>query len=141
MTEPYDEANIFARILRGEIPAIKVYEDEHTLAFMDIMPQKDGHVLVIPKQKATTIYDLSDTAALACMRTVKKVGLAVQTAMQANGMSTFQQNGKGSGQTVPHFHIHVLPGSLRDMKGHAVEMADRNVLLAHAERIIACIER
>ena len=83
MTENYDENNIFAKILRGEAPSIKVYEDEHTLAFMDIMPQTDGHVLVIPKEKATTIYDLSDTASLACMRTIQKVGKAVQLAMSA----------------------------------------------------------
>ncbi|MCH1931329.1 HIT domain-containing protein [Shewanella sp. A25] len=140
MHEPYDNDNVFAKILRQEIPSIKVYEDEHTLAFMDVMPQIDGHVLVIPKERAATIFELSDTAALACMRTVKKVGKAVQTAMDAPGITTFQQNGKGIGQTVPHFHIHVLPGSLLNLRGHAVQFADPEGLKAFAAKIIAHLD-
>lgn len=140
MTEIYDEDNVFAKILRGEIPSIKVCEDELTLAFMDIMPQMDGHVLVIPKEKAVTIYDLSDAASLACMRTLQIVGKAVERAMGAKGTTVFQQNGKGVGQTVQHLHFHVIPGSLLGIKGHAAEFADQNELKANAKKIIACIE-
>lgn len=140
MTETYDENNIFAKILRGEAPSIKIYEDDHTLAFMDVMPQIDGHVLVIPKEKATTIYELSDTAALACMRTVQKVGKAAQEAMGAEGISIFQLNGRGVGQTVPHFHIHVLPGSLLGLRGHASQFADQNLLKSFASKIISCLK-
>ena len=140
MNEQYDDTNIFAKILAGDAPAITVYEDDHTLAFMDVMPQTDGHVLVIPREKGVTLYDISDAACLACMRTVKIVGKAVQRAMDADGMTIFQLNGKGSGQTVPHVHFHVLPGSLRGLRGHATEFADQDELKAIAGKIIACLK-
>ena len=70
----YDTNNIFAKILRGEIPCIKLYEDEHTLAFMDIMPQAEGHALVIPKEPATTLFELSDAAATACLASCNRNG-------------------------------------------------------------------
>jgi len=139
MQTSYDNDNIFAKILREEIPCIKIFENEHTLAFMDVMPQTDGHVLVIPKEAASTLYELSDEAALACIKTVKHVGQAVQKAMQINGSTVFQHNGKDAGQTVPHFHIHVIPGSLFGIKGHAAEFADPDKLQAIAEKIIACL--
>ncbi|MAC48604.1 HIT family protein [Oceanospirillum beijerinckii] len=139
----YDTDNIFAKILRGEAPCIKVYEDEHTLAFMDIMPQMDGHTLVIPKQEAETLYDLSETSALACMKTVQHVGKAVAKAMNFEGTTIFQHNGKAAGQTVPHFHFHILPGPIfgaKALKGHAVEFADTDELQAIADKIIACLD-
>ena len=139
MATNYDNDNIFAKILRGEAPCIKVFEDEETLAFMDVMPQTDGHTLVIPKENATTLYDLSDSASLACMRTVKLVGKAVEKAMRVNGSTVFQHNGKEAGQSVPHFHFHVLPGSLFRIKGHAVEFADQGELKITAEKIMACL--
>jgi len=139
MQTSYDNDNIFAKILREEIPCITIFEDEHTLAFMDVMPQTDGHVLVISKEPASTLYDLSDEAALACIKTVKHVGQAVQKAMKTNGSTVFQHNGKDAGQTVPHFHIHVIPGSLFGIKGHAAEFADPEKLQAIAEKIIACL--
>ena len=141
MSPSYDSDNIFARILRHEIPCISVYEDDQTLAFMDIMPQTDGHVLVIPKEAAATIYDLSEAAALACMKTVQLVGKGVQHAMDTSGSTVFQHNGKAAGQTVPHFHFHVLPGSLLGLKGHAVEMGDTAVLQRNAQKIINSIEQ
>jgi len=139
MQTSYDNDNIFAKILREEIPCITIFEDEHTLAFMDVMPQTDGHVLVISKEPASTLYELSDEAALACIKTVKNVGQAVQKAMKINGSTVFQHNGKDAGQTVPHFHIHVIPGSLFGIKGHAAEFADPEKLQAIAEKIIACL--
>jgi len=139
MQTDYDNNNIFAKILRNEIPSINIFEDEHTLAFMDVMPQTEGHVLVIPKESACTLYDLSDEAALACIKTVKRVGKAVQKAMKINGSTIFQHNGKDAGQTVPHFHIHVFPGSLFGIKGHAAEFADTDQLNVIADKIIACL--
>lgn len=138
----YDNANIFAKILRGEAPCIKVHEDDCTLAFMDIMPQVEGHTLVIPKEPASSLFDLSDSASLACMRAVKIVAKAVELAMGVKGSTVFQHNGKEAGQTVPHFHFHIFPGSIFNasgIKGHAVEMADPAELELVAEKIRAFI--
>ncbi len=136
----YDTNNIFAKILRGEIPCIKLYEDAHTLAFMDIMPQVDGHALVIPKEAATTLFELSDEAAAACMKTVRKIGNAQKQALGAEGVVLMQLNGPAAGQSVPHFHIHVIPGSIADLrKPHAAVMGDQAQIKALAERIIAVL--
>ena len=136
----YDTNNIFAKILRGEIPCIKLFEDEHTLAFMDIMPQAEGHALVIPKEAATTLFELSDAAAAACMATVRRIGNAQKKGLGAEGIVLMQLNGEAAGQTVPHFHIHVIPGSIADLrKPHAAVMADMPHLKAVAERITGAI--
>lgn len=136
----YDSDNVFAKMLRGEIPAIKVYEDDDTLAFMDIMPQAEGHTLVIPKQPAETLFDLSDDAASAWMRSVRKVSAAVKQAFNAPGIVLFQLNGKGAGQTVPHVHFHIIPGSIADLrKPHGSQLADSDKLQAQAERIRAAL--
>jgi histidine triad (HIT) family protein len=137
----YDTNNIFAKILRGDIPCIKVYEDAHTLAFMDIMPQVDGHALVIPKEHATTLFELSDAAAAACMNTVRKIGNAQKKGLGAEGVVLMQLNGPAAGQTVPHFHIHVIPGSIADLRRpHASAMGDQAQIKALAERITAALE-
>lgn len=136
----YDTNNIFSKILRGEIPCIKLFEDEHTLAFMDIMPQAEGHALVIPKQAATTLFELSDDAAAACMATVRRIGNAQKKGLGAEGIVLMQLNGEAAGQTVPHFHIHVIPGSIADLrKPHAAVMADMPHLKAVAERIAGAL--
>ena len=136
----YDTNNIFAKILRGEIPCIKLFEDEHTLAFMDIMPQAEGHALVIPKEAATTLFELSDAAAAACMATVRRIGNAQKKGLGAEGIVLMQLNGEAAGQTVPHFHIHVIPGSIADLrKPHAAAMADMAQLKAIADRITAAL--
>ena len=136
----YDTNNIFAKILRGEIPCIKLYEDALTLAFMDIMPQTEGHALVIPKEPATTVFELSDEAAAACMATVRRIGNAQKKGLGAEGVVLMQLNGPEAGQTVPHFHIHVIPGSIADLrKPHATVMADRAHLLGLAEKITAAL--
>ncbi|WP_395377223.1 HIT family protein [Marinicella sp. W31] len=136
----YDNDNIFAKILRQEAPCIPVYEDTHSFAMMDIMPQTEGHVLVIPKEAATTVYDLSAEALTACMLTVQKVGKAVEKALQVEGSSLFQLNGRVAGQTVPHAHFHVIPGSLLALKGHAAEQADPAQLQKIAEKIKATLD-
>ena len=114
----YDQNNIFAKILRGEIPCTKVYEDEQTLAFMDIMPQVPGHTLVIPKEPAVTLFELSDEGAANLIKKVKLVGNAVKKGMNADGITLFQLNGEAAGQTVPHIHFHIMPGSYTNATGH-----------------------
>lgn len=132
----YDTNNVFAKILRGEVPCFKLFEDAHTLAFMDIMPQVDGHALVIPKEAATTLFELSDEAAAAVMRTVRRVGLAQREALGAQGVVLMQLNGEAAGQTVPHFHMHVIPGSIADLRQpHAAVMGKMEHIQALADRI------
>lgn len=105
----YDSNNIFARILRGEIPAVKVYEDAATLAFMDVMPESEGHVLVIPKEAARDILDLSADGLSAMMATVQKVARAVDKALAPDGIQLRQYNRAPAGQTIFHVHFHILP--------------------------------
>jgi len=135
----YDNDNIFAKILRGELPAIKVYEDESTLAFMDIMPQQNGHTLVIPKEPAVMLLNLSDEAAADLIVKTKMVAKAVKEAMQAEGITIYQLNGSGAGQMVPHIHFHILPGSLRNASRHASEMEESSILEENATKIRAAI--
>ena len=131
----YDNNNIFAKILRNEIPCIKVYEDEHTLAFMDIMPQAEGHTLVIPKEPAVSIHDLSDEGAVNLIKKVKLVANAVKKGLGADGITLFQLNGEEAGQTVPHIHFHILPGSYLNAKAHAKISSDNESLEAFAKKI------
>ncbi len=137
----YDNNNIFAKILRGEIPCNKVYEDEHTLAFMDIMPQADGHTLVITKEPAETILDLSPAAAAAWIHTVQKVSAAVKTAMAVEGFVLMQLNGATAGQTVPHVHFHILPTSLGALmtRVHGAKMGDMVEISGYADKIRAAL--
>lgn len=131
----YDHDNIFAKILREEIPSIKVYEDDSTLAFMDIMPQAEGHTLVIPKEPAESLLDLSDTGAEDLIKKVKLVARAVKKAMNADGITLFQLNGEAAGQTVPHIHFHILPGSILQARAHAQSSADPAALESIAQKI------
>lgn len=131
----YDNQNIFAKILRGEIPAIKVYEDERTLAFMDIMPQADGHTLVIPKTPATTLLDLPADDAAYTIQVVQKVARAIEKALDAKGIVLMQLSGEAAGQTVPHVHFHLVPSSIHDMRQHAAQMGDQDQIKALAEKI------
>jgi histidine triad (HIT) family protein len=135
---PYDPQNPFARILRDELPSIRVYEDDHTVAMMDIMPQAEGHLLILPKEPAAELFDLSEEAAAACIRTTRKVAIAVKAVLNPPGVLVAQFNGPAAGQTVPHVHFHVIPR--RDgeaLKIHAAERADLDALRALAERIKA----
>ncbi|WP_323122027.1 HIT family protein [Burkholderia alba] len=132
----YDSANIFAKILRGEIPCIRLCETDTTLAFMDIMPQSEGHALVLPKEPAETFYELSDAAAADCMKTVKRVALALREVLAPDGLFIGQFNGAAAGQTVPHVHFHLIPRwHGQDLAMHAREMADAARLEALAVRI------
>jgi histidine triad (HIT) family protein len=105
----YDPDNIFAKILRGEIPCVKVYEDDKTLAFMDVMPEADGHVLVIPKEGAENILDLSSHGMAAMMATTQEVAKAVDKALSPDGILLKQYNRAAAGQSVFHVHFHIVP--------------------------------
>ena len=136
----YDDQNIFAKILRGEIPAIKVYEDEKTLAFMDIMPQADGHTLVIPKSPAVTLLDLNPEDAAYTIQIVQKVAKAIEKALDRKGIVLMQLSGEEAGQTVPHIHFHLIPSSVHQLGKHASTMGDQEKIKALAEKIKAAIE-
>ncbi len=137
----YDNQNIFAKIIRGEAPCFKVFEDEHTLAFMDIMPQAEGHTLVIPKEPAENIFDLSADGAAALARTTKRIAEAVRKVTGAPGVMLAQLNGSAAGQTVFHIHFHVIPRSSGiDLALHAREKADFTKLKALAEKIAAAVQ-
>ncbi|MDQ9834962.1 HIT family protein [Acinetobacter soli] len=135
----YDDQNIFARILRGELPAIKVYEDDHVLAFMDIMPQADGHTLVIPKTPAETLLDLPADAAAYTIQIVQKVAQAIEKALDAKGIVLMQLSGTAAGQTVPHVHFHLIPSSIHELGRHAAQMGDQEKIAGFAEKIKAVL--
>lgn len=136
----YDTNNIFAKILRGEIPSVKVYEDDKTLAFMDVMPQADGHTLVIPKEAAETLFELSPDGAAAMIKTTQIVAKAVKKGLDAPGIMLFQLNGKPAGQSVPHVHFHIVPrNSGVDLKLHSRGMESPEKLKAVAEKIKAAL--
>jgi len=105
----YDKNNIFAKILGGEIPSVKIYEDAKTLAFMDVMPEADGHVLVVPKEGAENILDLSADGMAAMMATTQRVAKAVDKALQPDGILLKQYNREAAGQSVFHVHFHIVP--------------------------------
>jgi histidine triad (HIT) family protein len=105
----YDKNNIFAKILGGEIPSVKIYEDAKTVAFMDVMPEADGHVLVVPKEGAENILDLSADGLVAMMATVQKVAKAIDTALSPDGILLKQYNRAAAGQSVFHVHFHIVP--------------------------------
>lgn len=132
----YDDNNIFARILRGEVPAYKVHEDAATLAFMDVMPQSDGHTLVIPKSPAENLFDLDPTALAPLMKTTQRVARAIRLAFKPDGMTLMQFNGAAAGQTVFHVHMHIVPRYAgQELRSHSRQMADSALLAEHARRI------
>lgn len=135
----YDQQNIFARILRGELPAIKIYEDDQVLAFMDIMPQADGHALVIPKAAAVNLLDLAPEAAAYTITIVQKVAKAIEKALDVKGIVLMQLSGEAAGQTVPHAHFHLIPSSIHALGKHAAQMGDQEKIQAFAEKIKAAL--
>lgn len=140
-TTAYDDNNPFAKILRGELPAYKIYEDEETLAFMDIMPRGNGHCLVIPKRPARNIMDVESDSLAALMRSVQKVARASMKAFDAQGVTIQQFNEQAGGQIVFHLHVHVIPRfegvSLRP---HTGQMEDQDVLEENARKMRAALE-
>ena len=136
----YDPDNIFARILRAEIPSVVVWEDEHVRAFMDVFPQSEGHVLVISRtSKARNILDVEPEVLTRLMAAVQRTARAVEAALKPDGLSLMQFNGDAGGQTVFHLHFHIVPRwSDRAMKGHGhAPQADPATLEVLAQRIRA----
>ena len=138
----YDDQNIFAKILRGEIPCYKVYENRHTLAFLDIMPRSPGHTLVIPKAPARGILDIEADDLAEVARTSKRIALAAVKAFGADGIIIQQFSEHASGQVVLHLHMHVMPVK----QGVALLPAqtrheDNSVLEAHATKMIAALDQ
>lgn len=121
----YDSNNIFAKILRGEIPNHTVYEDDKTLAFMDVMPQARGHVLVVPKTAATELADLPPDYGKAVLETAQKVMAAQRRVLKRNGIVQMQLNGAQAGQSVLHYHLHLIPGHVHELAPHQGGMADQ----------------
>ena len=132
----YDPNNIFAKIIRGEIPSFKVYEDERALAFMDAMPQSEGHTLVIPKSDARNFFDVEPTVLADLIKTTQVVAKAVRKAFNPDGVRIIQFNEPAAGQTVFHIHFHIVPCyEGRELKSHTRDFADKAVLAQHAERV------
>ena len=132
----YDDSNVFAKILRGELPSHKIYEDERTLAFMDVMPRADGHVLVIPKAPSRNLFDVAPDDLANLIKVVQKVAAAVKAGMGADGLTVQQFNETAGGQVVFHIHFHILPRWENvPLRPHTGKMAPGEVLAAHVEKI------
>jgi histidine triad (HIT) family protein len=135
---PYDDTNIFAKILRGEIPCHKVYEDTYALAFMDIMPRCAGHVLVIPKTKAVSFLDVEAEYLGHFIKSVNHVAKVLVKVMAADGLTLQQFSEPAGGQVVFHLHFHLLPRMNGvSLKPHTSEMEKPEVLKELAEKIAA----
>ncbi|MGY4574529.1 HIT domain-containing protein [Bradyrhizobium pachyrhizi] len=136
----YDDQNIFAKILRGEVPSFKVYETDRTFAFLDIMPRSPGHTLVIPKAPARGILDIADDDLAAVARSAKRIAIAAMKAFAADGIIIQQFSEPASGQVVFHLHMHVMPVkagvALLPAQTRKEEM---DVLVDHAKRMIAAL--
>jgi histidine triad (HIT) family protein len=138
----YNENNPFALILRGEAPASMVYEDEHAIAFMDLMPQVEGHTLVVPRNPCQDLFDIEPEVLAGTIRATQTVARAVKMALDAPGIMIAQLSGAAAGQTVFHLHFHILPRFTGiEFKLHAAEVADRSSLDALANRIRAALRR
>lgn len=138
MNQPaaYDNDNIFAKILRGEMPCHKVFEDDQTFVFMDIMPRSQGHCLVIPKDPARNLLDVGGESLAAVIATTQRLSKAVIKAFDADGVTIHQFNEPAGGQVVYHLHFHVIPRfDGVKMRPHTGEMEDGDVLKANAEKI------
>jgi histidine triad (HIT) family protein len=132
----YDDQNIFAKILRGEIPSHRVYEDDHVIAFMDVMPQGKGHTLVVPRQPSRNILDADPTTLGPLTRAVQRVAQAAMRAFNADGVTVVQFNEPVAGQSVFHLHFHVIPRfDGTPLKPHTGKMEDQAVLAANAEAL------
>ncbi|MEN5051917.1 HIT family protein [Brevundimonas naejangsanensis] len=139
----YDPDNIFAKILRGDMPSVKVWEDDDVLAFMDVFPQSEGHVLIVSKTStARNILEIEPEALARLAAAVQRTARAVEKALKPEGLSLMQFNGDAGGQTVFHLHFHIVPRwSDRPMKGHGhAPMADAEQLKTLAEKIAAALD-
>ena len=137
----YDPNNIFAKILRGEIPATRVYEDDDVVAFMDVMPQGKGHTLVVPKAPSRNLLDADPATLGALLAAVQRIARAVKTAFSADGVTVIQFNEPAAGQSVFHLHVHVIPRfDGVPLRPHTGDMEDARLLQVHADKIKAALE-
>jgi histidine triad (HIT) family protein len=137
----YDTQNIFAKILRGELPCYKVYEDDKVLAFLDIMPRAPGHTLVLPKSPARNLLDVEPDDLAAVARATQKIARAAMTAFAADGITIQQFNEGAGGQVVFHLHVHVIPRVAGvSMKPPASEKEKPEVLAEHAKKLAAVLK-
>lgn len=138
----YDDENIFAKILRGEIPSAKVFENEQVLAFMDIMPRSSGHLLVIPKSKARNILDINIDQLHAVIDTVQMMAKLVMKALKADGVTIQQFNEAPGGQEVFHLHFHVIPRYSGERMGPPGQMVkDMSILADQAKKISKLLDQ
>lgn len=136
----YDPNNIFAKILRGEIPSHRVYEDDAVIAFMDVMPQSDGHTLVVPKAPSRNLLDADPATLGALFSAVQKIAIAAKVAFEADGVVISQFNEQPAGQTVFHLHVHIVPRFEGIApRGHAAVMEKPEVLATNAQKIRAAL--
>jgi histidine triad (HIT) family protein len=136
----YDASNIFAKILRGELPCYKIYEDDKTLAFLDIMPRAPGHVLVLPKAPARNILDISPDDLAHVIKVAQKIAKVSVEVFGADGVTIQQFNESAGGQVVFHLHVHVIPRkSGVAMKPPASEKAAPDVLANQAKQLVAAL--
>jgi histidine triad (HIT) family protein len=136
----YDTGNIFAKILRGEIPSHRVYEDDDVVAFMDVMPQATGHTLVVPKAPSRNLLDADPAVLARLLPVVQRVANAAKTAFAADGVTIMQFNEAPAGQTVFHLHVHVIPRHEGvPLKAHSGRMEDGAVLAANAAKLKAAL--
>ncbi|CTQ54894.1 HIT-like protein [Roseibium album] len=136
----YDDKNVFAKILRGELPSHRVFEDDKTVVIMDIMPRGDGHVLVVPKAASRNIFDIKLVDLNALMATAQKMAHTVVKAFDADGTTIQQFSEPAGGQVVFHTHVHVIPRfNGVSLKPHTGEMADNDLLAEQAAKIRAAL--
>ena len=137
----YDPQNIFAKILRGELPCYKVYEDDKALAFLDIMPRAPGHTLVLPKSPARNLLDVDPSDLAAVAQVSQKVAKAAMTVFAADGITVQQFNEGAGGQVVFHLHVHIIPRHAGvAMKPPASEKEKPELLAAHAQKLAAALK-
>ncbi|MBO1039458.1 HIT family protein [Brucella pituitosa] len=140
MPATYDDNNIFAKILRGEIPSTRVYETDNVVAFMDVMPQGTGHTLVVPKAPSRNLLDAKPETLAETIQVVQKIANAVKKAFNADGVTVIQFNEPAAGQTVYHLHFHVIPRFEGvELKPHTGKTEDAAILTANAEKIRAAL--
>ena len=141
MSASYDADNIFAKILRGEIPCHRVYEDDNALVFMDVMPQSAGHVLIVPKAPSRNLFDADPAVLAVVIPLLQRIATAAKRAFDADGVSVMQFNEAAGGQTVFHLHFHVIPRyEGTPLRSHGRGMEEPEVLAANAEKLRSALE-
>ncbi|MBX4336253.1 HIT family protein [Bartonella raoultii] len=140
MKQLYDDNNIFAKLIRNEIPSVRVYEDDDVIAFMDIMPQAPGHTLVIPRKGSRNLLDANPETLCSVIKAVQKIANAVKKAFQADGITIMQFNEAASQQTVYHLHFHIIPRMEGvELTRHNNVITPANILEENAEKIRAAL--